>query len=63
MNGQELRYQTINSQFYENLPHYKLIDSRDYFSLSEKYNHKPVLKREDILAEKYYLLKKYKVDF
>ncbi|WBL21358.1 class I SAM-dependent methyltransferase [Zunongwangia sp. HRR-M8] len=51
-------YQTIDDRYYTSVPNYSLIDQQDYFSLSEKYDHKVIEEKTLILNENFYLLKK-----
>lgn len=51
-------YQTIEDAYYQSKEAYKLIDHQDYFSLSKKYENTIQLKKEHILNENFYLLKK-----
>lgn len=49
---------TVEDEFYTSLKKYELIDHKDYFSMSEKHQHKIASKRDEILNENFYLLKK-----
>src|SRR5690554_6220 len=51
-------YQTVEDEYYQSQPDYKLIDHQDYFSLSTKYGNVIQLDKERILNENFYLLKK-----
>ena len=51
-------YQTIQDEYYQNIPEYTLIDHQDYFSLSNNYGHKTILDKDLILNENFYLLQK-----
>lgn len=51
-------YQTVEDEYYQSQPDYKLIDHQDYFSLSTKYGNEIKLDKELILNENFYLLKK-----
>lgn len=52
------KYQTIEDKFYRDRAEYQVINRQDYFSLSKTYGHKIKLKKEFILNENFYLLKK-----
>ena len=51
-------YQTIEDEYYNSKNNYKLIDHQDYFSLSKRYGNKINQRKELILNENFYLLKK-----
>lgn len=55
---QELDYQLIDDEFYQNIENYKLTDQQDFFSLSKKYRHATSLNNDEILNETMYLLEK-----
>ncbi|MDP3358842.1 MAG: class I SAM-dependent methyltransferase [Lutibacter sp.] len=55
---QELDYQLIDDEFYQNIENYKLTDKQDFFSLSKKYRHATSLSKGEILNETMYLLEK-----
>lgn len=55
---QELDYQLIDDEFYQNIENYKLTDKQDFYSLSNKYRHKTTLSKDEILNETMYLLEK-----
>lgn len=54
----ESDYQTIQDEYYQGRKNYELIDHQDYFSLSEKYGNEIRQRKELILNENFYLLKK-----
>ena len=51
-------YQTVQDEYYESKKNYNLIDHQDYFSLSNKYGNNIRQRKELILNENLYLLRK-----
>ncbi len=56
--NQKFQYQTINDDFYNQLGGYELIDQKDHHSLGKIYGSDLIFKKDILLNEQMYLLKK-----